>query len=47
MERVLSIFISNILNNKNLKLVNKGIQKRSFTYIDDGISALKKIIFWK
>jgi len=43
--RVLSIFISNILNNKNLKLVNKGMQKRSFTYIDDGISALKKIIF--
>lgn len=43
--RVLSIFISNILNKKNLKLVNNGAQKRSFTYIDDGILALKKIIF--
>ena len=43
--RVLSIFISNILNKKNLSLVNNGIQKRSFTYIDDGILALKKIIF--
>jgi len=43
--RVLSIFISNILNNKNLKLVSAGKQKRSFTYVDDGISALKNIIF--
>ena len=42
--RVLSIFMSNIINKKGLKLVNSGKQKRSFTYIDDGISALKKII---
>tara|TARA_Y100000591_G_C21848080_1_gene709901 strand:+ start:3095 stop:4120 length:1026 start_codon:yes stop_codon:yes gene_type:complete len=43
--RVLSIFISNILNKKSLQLVSAGKQKRSFTFIDDGISALKKIIF--
>ena len=42
--RVLSIFISNILKKKKLELVNNGKQKRSFTYIDDGILALKKII---
>jgi len=43
--RVVSIFVNNILKNKSIKLVNKGLQKRSFTYIDDGIDALKKIIY--
>jgi len=43
--RVLSIFINNILRNKNLHLVNGGNQSRSLTYIDDGIDALEKIIF--
>ena len=42
--RVLSIFMNNILNKKKILLVNGGFQKRSFTYIDDGISALTKII---
>ena len=42
--RVLTIFIYNILNNKDIVLVGNGKQKRSFTYIDDGISALIKII---
>ena len=42
--RVLIQFICNILNNKDLKLVNGGMQKRCFTYIDDGIDALIKII---
>ncbi len=43
--RVLSIFINNLLKNKNLYLVNGGNQSRSLTYIDDGIDALEKIIF--
>lgn len=43
--RVLTIFINNIIKNKNIYLVNNGKQSRSFTYIDDGIDALEKIIF--
>ncbi len=42
--RVLTQFISNILHGKDIKLVNGGQQRRSFTCIDDGISALMKII---
>ncbi len=42
--RVLTIMISNLIKNKNITLVNNGIQKRSFTYIDDGVEALVKII---
>ncbi len=42
--RVLTIMISNLIKNKDITLVNNGIQKRSFTYIDDGIDALLKII---
>lgn len=42
--RVLSQFISDILHGKNIQLVNGGLQQRSFTYIDDGIDALMKII---
>ncbi|MCD6055226.1 MAG: NAD-dependent dehydratase [Gammaproteobacteria bacterium] len=42
--RVLSQFISNILHGKDIQLVNGGEQRRSFTYIDDGIDALMKII---
>ena len=42
--RVLTIMISNLIKNKNITLVNSGLQKRSFTYIDDGIEALIKII---
>jgi len=42
--RVLPQFISNILHNKPIQLVDGGIQRRCFTYIGDGIDALIKII---
>ena len=42
--RVVTQFISNIVHGKDLQLVDGGKQKRCFTYIDDGISALMKII---
>jgi len=42
--RVLTQFISNVLHGKDIKLVDGGTQRRSFTYIDDGIDALLKII---
>lgn len=42
--RVVSQFISNVLHGKNIQLVDGGSQRRCFTYIDDGISALLKII---
>lgn len=42
--RMSTQFIGNILRGKNITLVNGGAQKRSFTYIDDGIDALIKII---
>ena len=41
---MLTQFISNIIHGKELQLVAGGLQRRSFTYIDDGISALMKII---
>lgn len=42
--RVVTRFISNIIYGKNIELVDGGAQSRSFTYIDDGIEALMKII---
>ncbi len=42
--RVITVMISNLIKNKNITLVNSGTQKRSFTYLDDGITALLKII---
>jgi nucleoside-diphosphate-sugar epimerase len=42
--RVLTQFISNILHGKDIQLVDGGGQRRSFTYIDDGIDALLRII---
>jgi len=42
--RVITIFINNLINNQDIVLVNGGLQRRSFTYLDDGIDALKKII---
>lgn len=42
--RALTLFISNILHHGEIKLVNGGEQRRSFTYIDDGIEALMRII---
>jgi nucleoside-diphosphate-sugar epimerase len=42
--RVIPQFISNILQGKNLQLVDGGKQRRSFTYIGDAIDGLLKII---
>jgi nucleoside-diphosphate-sugar epimerase len=42
--RVLSQFIGNILRGEEIILVNGGLQRRSFAYIDDCIKALLKII---
>lgn len=42
--RVLTQFTHNILNGKPIKLVDGGLQKRSFTFIDDGIDCLMKIL---
>jgi nucleoside-diphosphate-sugar epimerase len=42
--RVLTQFIGNILRGENISLVNGGAQQRCFTYLDDGIDALMRII---
>jgi nucleoside-diphosphate-sugar epimerase len=42
--RVLTQFIAQILEGKNLVLVDGGAQRRSFTYITDGIDALMRIL---
>lgn len=42
--RVLTQFIGNILRGEDILLVNGGEQQRCFAYIDDGISALLKMI---
>lgn len=42
--RVLTQFIGNILRGQEIRLVNGGEQRRSFTYIDDGVDALMRII---
>lgn len=42
--RVVTRFVSDILYGKNIELVNDGNQRRCFTYIDDGIEAMMKII---
>lgn len=42
--RVVSQFISNIIHQKDIYLVDGGMQRRSFTYLDDGIDCLLKII---
>ena len=42
--RVLTQFIGNILRGQEIRLVDGGAQRRSFTYIDDGIDALLRII---
>lgn len=42
--RLFTQFISNILRERPLQLVDGGRQRRSFTYIDDGITALLRII---
>jgi len=42
--RVITQFFGHIVRGENIKLVDGGQQKRAFTYIDDGINALMKII---
>jgi len=42
--RVVTQFIAELLLRRPLKLVDGGLQKRCFTYVDDGISALLKIL---
>lgn len=42
--RVVTQFISNLLLNEPIRLVDGGLQRRCFTYIDDGIECLIKIV---
>jgi nucleoside-diphosphate-sugar epimerase len=42
--RVITQFLGHIVRGENIKLVDGGSQRRSFTYVDDGIDALLKII---
>lgn len=42
--RVLTQFLGEIVRGENIRLVDGGHQKRCFTYIEDGIAALMKII---
>jgi len=42
--RVITQFLGHIVRGETIKLVDGGHQKRAFTYIDDGIDALVKII---
>ncbi len=42
--RVITQFLGHIVRGENISLVDGGHQKRAFTYIDDGITALMKII---
>jgi len=42
--RVVTQFLGHIVRGETIKLVDGGHQKRTFTYIDDGIDALMKIV---
>jgi nucleoside-diphosphate-sugar epimerase len=42
--RVITQFFGHIVRGEPIKLVDGGRQKRAFTYIDDGIEALMKVI---
>jgi nucleoside-diphosphate-sugar epimerase len=42
--RVITQFLGHIVRGEDIKLVDGGAQKRTFTYVDDGIAALLKII---
>jgi nucleoside-diphosphate-sugar epimerase len=42
--RVITQFLGHIVRGEDISLVDGGAQKRAFTYIDDGIDALMKII---
>jgi nucleoside-diphosphate-sugar epimerase len=41
---VITQFLGNIVRGEAIQLVDGGRQKRSFTYVDDGIDALMRII---
>src|SRR6188472_3717889 len=42
--RVITQFLGHIVRGEPIQLVDGGTQKRAFTYIDDGIAALMKIV---
>ncbi|MBC7413874.1 MAG: bifunctional UDP-4-keto-pentose/UDP-xylose synthase [Herminiimonas sp.] len=42
--RVVTQFFGHLVRGENISLVDGGAQKRAFTYIDDGVDALVKII---
>jgi len=42
--RVITQFLGHIVRGESIKLVDGGLQKRAFTFVDDGIDALMKII---
>jgi nucleoside-diphosphate-sugar epimerase len=42
--RVITQFLGHIVRGEPIKLVDGGAQRRTFTYIDDGVDALMKII---
>ncbi|HET9670564.1 MAG TPA: bifunctional UDP-4-keto-pentose/UDP-xylose synthase [Casimicrobiaceae bacterium] len=42
--RVITQFLGHIVRGEPIKLVDGGTQKRAFTYIDDGIDALMRIV---
>ena len=42
--RVVTQFLGHIVRGETIKLVDGGTQKRAFTYVEDGIAALLKII---
>ncbi len=42
--RVLTQFLGHMVRGENIMLVDGGAQKRAFTYVDDGIDALVRII---
>jgi UDP-4-amino-4-deoxy-L-arabinose formyltransferase/UDP-glucuronic acid dehydrogenase (UDP-4-keto-hexauronic acid decarboxylating) len=42
--RVVTQFISNMMRGEPIRLVDGGEQKRCFTYVDDGIDCLMRII---
>jgi nucleoside-diphosphate-sugar epimerase len=42
--RVVTQFLGHIVRGENIRLVDGGARKRAYTYIDDGIDALMKVI---
>jgi UDP-4-amino-4-deoxy-L-arabinose formyltransferase/UDP-glucuronic acid dehydrogenase (UDP-4-keto-hexauronic acid decarboxylating) len=42
--RVVTQFIANLVLGEPIQLVDRGMQRRCFTYVDDGISGLMKIL---